>query len=133
MSRLGNILNAIVAKVIDWEKVGDVYWGSGSWTVPQNGFIEVNVTPSANNWYLYITDSFVGDTWSHTLSGTNTNRLGRSIPVRKGAVLSTAASNNVSSVSAKYFKLKTLGGVLLNRIISSIREACTISERRCCA
>ncbi len=110
MSRLGNILNAIVSRVIDWEKVGDVYWGSGSWTVPQNGFIEINVTPSSSSWYLYITDSFVGDTWSHTLSGTSTNRLGRSIPVRKGAVLSTATSANVSSVSAKYFKLKTLGG-----------------------
>lgn len=135
MSRLGNILNAIINKILDWEKVGDVYWGSGNWTVPQNGFIELAVVPNSNtSWYLYITDTFVGGTWSHTISGQSQNRNGFCFPVRKGAVLSTASSSNVSSVVANYYKLKTLGGgVLLNRIISSFRTLMPydISERGC--
>lgn len=115
MLRLADILNIIVNKVIDWEKVGDVYWGNGSWTVPQNGFVELAVVPNSNtSWYVYITDTFVGGTWSHTISGQSQNRNGFCFPVRKGAVLSGGYYLTVLSRLVERFYLVTSpkGGVV---------------------
>lgn len=105
-------VSAAFAKTIDWDSVTDVAWGTSTWEAPENGFMEILVTPSTNNWYFYITDTWVGGTWSHTMSGTNTNRISITFPVHKGAVLSTAQRSNVSSFIARYYKLKSVGGVV---------------------
>ena len=84
---------------------GDIYWGSSTWTAPCDGFAEVAVVPNETNYYLYITDTGVGGTWTHTLCGTNGNRLSICFPVTKGSVLSTAQQSGVASAIARFTEL----------------------------
>ena len=88
-----------------WEYVGDVYWWERSWTCPADGFIELNVIPSASNWYRYISNSKAGQTnWSHCMSGNGANQRSLTIFVKQGAVLTTAMMNSVTTAHAYYYK-----------------------------
>ena len=83
----------------------NVWWGSSSWTCPSDGFVEVTVTPSSTDSYLYISDSgAVGNTeYSHCLAPANAHRASITFPVFKGAVLQTRASVGISAVKAMYY------------------------------
>ena len=88
-----------------WEYVGNVYWWENSWTCPADGFIELMVAPSANDWYWYINDSKAGQTsWSHCMSGNGANQRSLTIFVKQGAVLTTAMINAVNTARANYYK-----------------------------
>ena len=67
-------LSALKEKTPSWEYVGDVYWWSNSWTCPADGFIELMVTPNTSNWYWYVRDSTAPNSWSHCMTGNNTNQ-----------------------------------------------------------
>lgn len=88
--------------------VGNVYWGSNTWTAPEDGFINMIVSSTTSSTYhlLYVADA-----------GTN-NRVGAvvgigagsiataMIPVIKGKTYKTSyIINNGSLVEANYFKL----------------------------
>lgn len=107
-TELGAIQNSL-SKPIDWTYVDNVYWWGGTWTVPDNGFIEVNVTPSAANWYWYISDSKAPiTTWSHCLEGGTPHTSSRIFLVKKGAVLGTSQMGSVSSAKVFYYRLSNI-------------------------
>ena len=88
-----------------WEHVGDVYWWANSWTCPADGFIEVYVYPSAQNWVFMISDSTAPDTgWSHRMIGHTTGSKSMQFFVKKGAVLKTHTMTNVQSINIQYYK-----------------------------
>lgn len=87
-----------------WEYVGDVYWWGNSWTCPDDGFIELNVTPSASNWYWYVRDTTAPTGWSHNMMGANQNQQSMTFMVKKGSVLSTATSSGLGTAHAYYYK-----------------------------
>ena len=105
---LANILNEVLPQssyIQSWEYVGDVYWWGNTWTVPDDGFIEVYVEPSASNWYWRISDSKAPDTgWSHRLSGANALTVSQEFFVKKGAVLGTYDMNAISTAHVYYYK-----------------------------
>ena len=105
---LKNVLNEVLPQsryIQSWEYVGDVYWWGNTWTVPDDGFIEVYVEPSASNWYWRISDSKAPDTgWSHRLTGANALTVSQEFFVKKGAVLGTSSMNAVSTVHVYYYK-----------------------------
>ncbi len=105
---LTNILNEVLPQsryIQSWEYVGDVYWWGNTWTVPDDGFIEVYVEPSASNWYWRISDSKAPDTgWSHRLTGANALTVSQEFFVKKGAVLGTSSINAVSTAHVYYYK-----------------------------
>ena len=105
---LTNILNSILPQssyIQSWEYVGDVYWWGNTWTVPDDGFIEVYVEPSASNWYWRISDSKAPDTgWSHRLTGANALTVSQEFFVKKGAVLGTYNMNAVGTAHVYYYK-----------------------------
>lgn len=105
---LTNILNSILPQssyIQSWEYVGDVYWWGNTWTVPDDGFIEVYVEPSASNWYWRISDSKAPDTgWSHRLSGANALTVSQEFFVKKGAVLGTYDMNAINTAHVYYYK-----------------------------
>lgn len=83
----------------------NIWWGTSSWTCPDDGFVEVTVTPSNADCYLYISDSgAVGNTeYSHCLTPANSHRASITFPVFKGAVLRTKGSTGLSEVKALYY------------------------------
>ena len=98
-------VSTLKKKTPSWEYVGDVYWWSDSWTCPADGFIELTVLPNASGWYWYISDSKAGTTsWSHCMTGNNTNQQSLTIFVKQGAVLKTALMNSVKTAHAYYYK-----------------------------
>lgn len=105
---LTNILNSILPQssyIQSWEYVGDVYWWGNTWTVPDDGFIEVYVEPSAANWYWRISDSKAHDTgWSHRLTGANGLTVSQEFFVKKGAVLGTYDMNAINTAHVYYYK-----------------------------
>lgn len=105
---LTNILNEVLPQssyIQSWEYVGDVYWWGNTWTVPDDGFIEVYVEPSAANWYWRISDSKAHDTgWSHRLTGANGLTVSQEFFVKKGAVLGTYDMNAINTAHVYYYK-----------------------------
>ena len=108
-----NDLKAILDEVLpsknyipSWESMGEVYWGTGTWTVPEDGFLLIYIEPSTTNWYYRISDSSVPDTgWSYRW-GSTSSALSQSDTclVKKGAILKDHSKSNVSAVHAFYFK-----------------------------
>lgn len=109
-----------LSKPIDWEYVDDVYWGNGTWTCPDNGFIEVCVEPNNANWQFHFSDSLAPDTgWSHRMSSGTNKTLSMVYAAKKGAVFKNSSILNVPTVHVWYYKFKKLGGVvkrLLNQL-----------------
>lgn len=111
MLNLKKLLTKLLTSKLTWEYVGDVYWWSNTWTVPDDGFIEVHVTPSAENWYFRISDTKAPDTgWSHRMSGANALTVSQEFFVKKGAVLGTAGLSSITTINVYYYKFNTLGG-----------------------
>lgn len=98
-------VSTLKKKTPSWEYVDDVYWWSNSWTCPADGFIELMVAPSASGWYWYVSNSEAGTkSWSHCMTGNNTNQQSLTIFVKQGAVLKTALLNSVNTAHAYYYK-----------------------------
>lgn len=94
-----------------WTYVGDVYWGNNTWTVPENGFLEIYIEPSGTNWRLFISDTTAPDTgWSHRYSGAYGQTTSHILPVKKGATLSTYTKTNITTIRCYYYKLDVVGG-----------------------
>ena len=111
MLNIKRLFTKILGSHPSWTYVGDVYWWDSTWTVPDDGFIEVHAEPSGNNWYLRISDSKAPDTgWSHRMAGANNATVSQVFFVKKGAVISTSSVAAVSVVHAYYYKFNTLGG-----------------------
>jgi len=124
---LMSILNKVLPSdhyIEGWEYVGDVYWWQDSWTCPEDGFIEVNVNPSANGWYYRISDSTHPDTgWSHRMGGNYTYSQSQTYFVKKGAVLRNHSMGNVASINVWYYKF-----VLKNSTAIQSEETTTIGD-----
>ena len=128
---LTNILNSILPQssyIQSWEYVSDVYWWGNTWTVPDDGFIEVYVEPSASNWYWRISDSKAPDTgWSHRLSGANALTVSQEFFVKKGAVLGTYDMNAINTAHVYYYKF-TLKETIPESAVDYIVEQGTSGE-----
>ena len=111
MLNLKKLFTKLLTSKLTWEYVGDVYWWGHTWTVPDDGFIEVYAEPSASNWYFRISDTKAPDTgWSHRMAGANSVTVSQVFFVKKGAVLGTAGLNAVTTIRVYYYKFNTLGG-----------------------
>ena len=111
MLNIKKLITKILGSHPSWTYVGDVYWWGNTWTVPDDGFIEVVVEPSASNWYWRISDSKAPDTgWSHRMAGANGSTVSQVFFVKKGAVLGTYNMDNISAIHVYYYKFNTMGG-----------------------
>lgn len=111
MLDLKALLTKILKSKLTWDYVGDVYWWGNTWTVPNDGFIEVFVDPSASNWYWRISDSKAPDTgWSHRMTGANGLTVSQIFFVKKGAVLKTYDMSGISTIHVYYYKFNSWGG-----------------------
>ena len=130
MLNIKKLITKILGSHPSWTYVNDVYWWGNTWTVPDDGFIEVYAEPNASNWYLRISDSKVPDTgWSHRMAGADNVSVSQQFFVQKGAVLSTHSLSAVSMVRVYYYKFNTLGGVinhLKNAISNLYREGVAV-------
>ena len=108
-----NKIMSVMQSRPSWTYVGDVYWWANTWTVPDNGYLEIFIEPSGANWNWYISDSSCPDTgWSHRYSGNRQATQSHIIPVKKGAVLKTANMSGIGTAHCYYYKLNVVGGVV---------------------
>lgn len=127
MLNVKKLLTKILKSKLTWDYVGDVYWWGNTWTVPDDGFIEVHAEPSGNNWYLRISDTLAPDTgWSHRMAGANNATVSQIFFVKKGAVLKTYSMSAISTIHVYYFKFNSWGGVLHNRITVNHRKVVAV-------
>lgn len=111
MLNIKKLITKILGSHPSWTYVGDVYWWGNTWTVPDDGFIEVFAEPSQSNWYFRISDTKAPDTgWSHRMAGANNATVSQVFFVKKGAVLGTAGLYAVNTIHVYYYKFNKLGG-----------------------
>lgn len=99
-----------IKQPLHFGSVTDVYWWGNSWTAPSDGMMVIAITPttSVSWWYWYITDtaaSSITGTWTHTFTGNNDARKTYCIPVKKGAVFSTAAIDSITTARCLFYPL----------------------------
>lgn len=93
-------------KIPELEYVSNVYWGSDTWTCPDNGIATADMTtkngyPSA---YWYIQDTTLGAPVGKISQPANGTSSTVSFPVTKGHVYATSAQSAIETAYVYYYK-----------------------------
>lgn len=86
--------------------IGNIYWGTGSWTAPADGFVNVIVvgTRESNYHLLYVADSSTNQVVGSVLGKGAGSQATIMFPVIKGKTYKTSYATNCSSTEAYYYK-----------------------------